>query len=231
MARIEALVPGLLEARAKEQENRALAFAGITHRVCGREIRPLTPRARLELQLVRNAFFLRDGKPDVADVFQFLWTLDPGRLPLQGLARPLSEIRQWRLRQYVRKLDLGKAFREIRAYLVEQLQDEPADYVDDGTRADVGAWIHWIASDAGFFLSIHGGFTLEAYMETPYLVLQQLIRVWQANNPRLSRNTAGEIVAEDPAFINSSDRLISRWHLQHRDRVAEIHRAPRNRLP
>jgi hypothetical protein len=212
----EDLVPGLREQRAKERLNRSIAFAGLAHTLCGVEVRPLTPGSRLKLQLLGNGFAVPGVAPLAGDVFQFLWVLSPRWLPLEGWRRFQSESRQRRLRKHVRALDLEAATREILEFMAAQLQDMP-----DGSTGDEGMdfapWVHWAAFDAGFWLNVHGGFTLETFMSTPYLVLQQLFRVWQINNPEYLRGADGRAVRVEPTFTNGSDRIFGQWHAERRD--------------
>jgi hypothetical protein len=228
VANLETLVPGLAEARQAERQNRSLAFAGLTHTLCGVEVMPLTPRHRLALQLLRNAFTTHI-EPMQGDVFQFLWLLSPGYIsPLSG-RRMAAEWRQMRLRRHVRKLDVLQAVREIKAYIVAQLQDMSETSAEGST--DFGPWVHWLAYEATFYVNVYRGFTLESYLQTPYLVLQQLQRAWRINNPKLTRGTDGSLVEEEPQFINASDRLVSTWQRARAKEVADYIRNQRERLP
>jgi hypothetical protein len=228
-ANFEGLVPGLREQRETERRNRALAFAGLTHRVCGVEINPFTPRHRLALGLVLNAFVCGDA-PLAGDVFAFLWLCSPSFVPLSGWTRWLSELRQWRLRRHVRRLDLETAKREVRAYLAAQLADAPDSWGSDDA-PDQSPWVSWFAKDASFWMEVHGGFTVESYLATPYLVLQQLYRAWRCHHPDVRAGADGSVVVEHPAFINASDIMIGQWHAQRRDEIGAIIRSRTTRLP
>lgn len=224
----EDLVPGLAEMRARERENRAIAFAYITRTVCGREIRAMTPRDRLDLQNLGNAF-THALEPLEGDVFVFLWILDPRRRRGSGpLAAALNSWRQFWLRRHVKRLNLQAAIRSIRIYLVAQLQDTP-EHGTEGT-LDQSPWVHWIAADASFWMNRHGGFTLETYLATPYPVLQQLYRGWRCNNPPVRVEKNGSIVVEEPQFINASDRLIGEWHAERKEEVKRMILAQKHRL-
>ncbi len=229
-----ASIPGLAELRAQERLNRALAFAGLTHTVCGLEIAPLTPAHRLGLQLVGSAF-VRGDEPSLADIAQFLWFLSPDYE--RPAARPgfwakrknaKLERRRRAIAKHVAGLDESVAGWEVKRYLAGQLQDTPATSLEGGS--DQSAYVHWIASDASFWLNIHGGFTLESFLATPYLVLQQLMRAWQCNHPTYHRNPDGSVTAEEPTFINRSDQLLGNWHNERKAEVAEFMRQPRERL-
>ncbi len=221
---IEEIVPGVAELRARERHNRALAFAGITRTVCGLEIRPLTPAARLELQLLRNAFAVAGAQPLEGDVFVFLWILHPRRGRARGVADSLL---QWRLRRRVRKLELAVAVREIRLFMIEQLQDLPESTTGG---SDLSPWVHWMGSEASWWMSVHHGFTLEGYLSTPYLVLQQLFRGWKINNPEIRYSPNGSATVEEPQFINASDRLVGQYHVEHRAAAATAIRQRRHRI-
>lgn len=226
---LEKSIPGLPELRASEHRNRALAFAGITHRVCGVEINPITPRTRLELQMVTNAFTRGDLEPRQGDVSEFLWIHSPARIPLTGLWRPLSLFRQEMLRRRLKGRAHDDNVREIREYLVEQMQDMPGRGVDSNS-VDHSPWVHWVSTDADFWISIHGGFTLEAYLDTPMLILQQLYRAWCINNPEIITGSDGKVTALPPTFVNASDRLYSSFLRTYRAAAAEEIKKQRFRL-
>ncbi len=227
-ANIEQLVPGLAEQRARERQNRARAFAGLTHTLCGVEVMPLTPIHRLRLQLLRNAFVMVGAEPLAGDVFAFLWLLSPAAAWTLPGRQIVWNALQWRLRRHVTRLELNEAVREIQSYLVDQLQDAPES---SGDGSDYGPWIHWMASEAGFWCDLHGGFTPESYARTPYLVLQQLRRMWMVNHPNISRDSKGEPQIEEPQFINGSDRLVGQWQRARAKEVGEILRNQRERKP
>ena len=229
-AELENIIPGLREARAEERLNRALAFAGLTRTVCGVELVPLTPRHRLALQLVQNAFACGPATlPLAGDVFAFLWLLSASYGPPSVLPNPVRAFRQWKLRRHVRRLDLPRAVREIQETLAAQLQDRPETGAEErGWNAETS--VHWMAAEASFWVNIHGGFTLESYLSTPYLVLQQLLRAYRMNHPKVSYERDGTAVVEDVSFINASDRLIGNWQRLNAARIREIILSRRERL-
>ncbi len=227
ISNLETLIPGLAEQRKKERENRDFVFAGLTHTLCGVEVRALTPRLRLALQMMRNAFVC-GVSPLEGDVFVFLQLLSPGAAWPQPWRLLSSAWLQWRLRRHVAKLDLDAAVREIQTYLIGQLQDRSESSTESGM--DHGPWVHWIAADASWWMQKHGGFTMRDYLDTPYLVLQQLYRGFQVNNPVVEYDSSGKATVLEPNFINESDRLVGQWQRQFRAAAAEIMRAPRPRL-
>ncbi len=218
----ETLIPGLREARARERLNRGLAFAGITRRVCGIDLVPLTPDHRLELQLVRNAFAVAGGvEPLEGDVFQLFRTLHPARPQNGGALGRFRLFLTFRaLRRVVARMDLANAVRAIRTHLAEQLQDLPEDCGAGAVDLVDPQSVHWMAADASFWINIHGGFTLATYRRTPYLVLQQLHRAWRCSHPRIDRNADGSPSLEVPVFINASDAVVGAWQRGQRGRVA-----------
>lgn len=226
---LEDLVPNLAQVRARERRNRALAFARLTRTVCGLELRALTPADRLDLQNLSNAFTVPGVEPLEGDVFVFLWILHPKRNRKPGIVGALvNNVRQSQLRRYVKRLDLGQAKRAIRLFLLEQLQDLPEGSAESAI--DQSPWVHWIAADASFWMNKHGGFTLDEFLRTPYLVLQQLYRGYRCNNPVMHVGKTGEVVVDEPQFINASDRLIGEWHAQHKAAVVARITAQRERL-
>ncbi len=222
-ANFEQAIPGLYELRAKERENRSRAFEGLTHTLCGVEVCQLTPRHRLRLQLLRNAFTSPTTMPLDGDVFVFLWVLSPAS-PWGNLA---SAWLQWRLRRHVAKLNRDAAIREIKLYLLAQLQDMPEG--GDGDGKDQSPWVHWMAADATFYLSVHGGFSFDEYLRTPYLVLQQLYRAWKCNHPDYVREDDGSVRAVEPDFTNASDKHLRQYIVATRDLVAARIRNQRER--
>jgi hypothetical protein len=212
----EKLIPGLAEGRRQERENRALAFAGITHTACGREILPLTPRHRLQLQLVRNAFAVMGELPTLVDVFVFLWVLSPHN---RGAGIEASR-QQYFLREDVAAMDLFACVQEIYRYIVDQLQDTFCEIGGEGR--DKSAWIHWAAMDSAFYITEYN-FSLEEYMRTPFLVLQQLFRAWKVNHPDVEYTKEGKAITRDPVFRNSSDRLLSDFHRENAERIKAWH--------
>lgn len=221
-ADLERYVPRLAEIRAQERQNRALAFAGLTHTVCGREVLPLTPGHRLNLQLLQNAFATAGADATHVDVFVFLWVVSPQNVGGIEAARA-----QYFLKQDVAKMDLRGAVDDISRYLLDQLQDVSNGSSSEGR--DNSAWIHWVAQEAAFYITIHGGFTLEQYMATPFAVLQQLFRAWKVNNPDMERTSDGKVLVRDPMFQNASDRLVRKWHRQQRDAAVRIIKAQKER--
>lgn len=202
---LEAAIPGLRECRETEHYHRAAAFAGLTWTIAGCEIVALTPRHRLELQLARNAFTC--GAPAArGDVFQILWRLNPyfHRRP-SLLHTPRAWLARRRVQRAVARCDLGDTQRQILTYIVAMFQDMPERAVNTPrgeAPAMTGNYIHWAGSDAAAFLTRFTGFSVDAYLDTPLLVLQQLMRAW-----RLANSTTDD----PPTFLNESDRLVCRW--------------------
>lgn len=197
---LEALVPGLRAARFSERLNRALAFSGITWTVCGVEILHLTPRHRLELQLSGNAFEF-NLRPMEGDVFNFLWRLSPEyRRSGFGFAGMMKKARLRLLVKRMRKSPalLRLAESQVLKYLVAMRQDLPEEMGGGVSSNPPEAYIHWMATESFFYMQ-HLKISLEDYMDTPYLVLQQWFRCFRLANE------------EDVNFINASDRLVSEW--------------------
>lgn len=194
---LEDIVPGLREAREKERQNRALAFSDVPWTVCGQEVVVLTPRHRLEFQLVRNAFAV-GGEVTRKDIYIFLWRLHP-RFKKRVWFGSLAWFARRKTSRLVKAVDISTARHEITAYLAAMIQDLPES---GGTRDTVNPpelYVHWLASEMDFYLSRYNGFSMTALMDTPYLVLQQIYR-------------AARLASEPhPNFINESDRIIAMW--------------------
>lgn len=199
---LENVVPGLAHARTRERLNRAAAFAGVPWTVCGFTCVHMTPRHRLELQIAGNAF-ATNRTPEMGDVFQLLWRVSPYFSRRPGI---VARWRRWRMASILKKTALPNAIREVCEYIVGMLQDMPEGGTsDNGVKA--AEYVIWIASDAHQFAAIMG-MTLEEYMDTPYLVLQQLLRAHRSCHE------------EDPNFIDASDRIAQQWV---QDRAKELH--------
>lgn len=195
---LEALIPGLREARETEHRNRSLCFAGITWTVAGFEIVAMTPRHKLELQLAGNAFFVRDVFPKAGDLFQILWRLHP-KFARSSFALPVL-LAKVRLKRKIGQMTHGavlSAAWAIADYLEAMSQDLPEGGEDGGKSSS--QYVHWLATEMSFYLRKFNGFTGASYMDTPYLLLQQLFRAY-----RVSEET-------DPKFIDASDAIVGRW--------------------
>lgn len=206
---LEEIIPGLREAREGERAARAVAFGGLTLAVCGEQCVPLAPRHRLEMQLTKNAF-ATELPPLHGDVFAFLWRLNP-----HYRKAPRWMSRSWRERNVVEwnvgRMNLDAAVAEIRAFIAAMMQDLPEGAGDSASLNPPENYVHWLAGEANFYLSVYPGFTLAGLMDTPYLVLQQLYRAY-----KLARE-------EHPQFINRSDRIAANWHRAHLPKREEAH--------
>lgn len=200
---LEELVPGLKEARDAEHQNRSVCFAGIPWTVAGFELVPFTPRHKLELTLVRNRFFVLGELPRKEDVAQILWRLHPAfRARPPSVAVSWARVRLWlRLRRMTRAEVMEVAL-AIADYLGAMTQDLPE--ATSGGSGSGGNHVHWLASELAFYLQQFHGFTWQSYMDTPYLVLQQLFRAYRLS---ASGNTH---------FINRSDAMLGQWLKQKR---------------
>ncbi len=146
---IQAQIPGLMEARAREQLNRAMAFAGLTWNLCGQECVQLTPRHRLELQLGRNAYAV-GLTPMKGDAFCLLWRLNPAFS--RSLLKPRAALAHWRLKRAIRRTDEERTHLEIYAFLAAMLQDLPESR--SGAEENPGhpeRYLHWMATESLFF--------------------------------------------------------------------------------
>lgn len=224
---LERYVPGLREARAEEQQNRALAFAGLTCTVCDMEIEQLTPNHRLALQLVRNAIIF-GVRAEAGDVLQFLWTLSPGFKDPRNMDSA-SKALHAAIKEHVKGMDIKKAGEELAEYYAAQLQDSPELQENDGP--DISSHVYWMAVEASFWLDLHGGFTLESYRRTPYLVLQQLARVWRCNHPKMIKRPDGGFDVDHPQFINRSDKIAGDWQRAQSEEIKTQILSQRERLP
>ncbi len=196
---IEAVIPGLGAARAGEHHARAMVFAGLTWTIMGCELVSLTPRHRLELQMAQNAF-TRGIEASAIDVFQVLWRLNPN---FCRKARPLS--RPWFARRKIVKIiranPTPRIARELSRFLAAMLQDMPErrEAAPQPARESSARYLHWMGAELAFIMPRFPGITIESYLDTPYLVIQQLVRAWRVNNE------------DGVQFINASDALVNQW--------------------
>ena len=109
MTGLAEVIPGLAEAERLDKEELLEAFAGIEEPICGIEVRPLTPRMYIDLDLVRNAFFA-GGVPSIEDVCVFLWRISP------DFHRDAVETKR-RFTLRAAQIPYGEAVVQIHAYL------------------------------------------------------------------------------------------------------------------
>lgn len=227
----EAFVPGLRELRAIEHENRQVAFLGLTTKVAGHEVVPFTPSHRLALAAVGNTFVV-NGSGGMEEAYQVLWHLSEWYEHRQGPQAARAEEERIKLREAVVAANPANLVRDVRAYLASQLADRPelpGDGADESP--DHSRHVHWVAVEASFWMNIHGGFTFDSYLRTPYLVLQQLRRAWRINNPSRIPMPNGHLVVDHPIFRNFSDMIAGDAHVAHRAAIAAAIRAQTVRLP
>jgi hypothetical protein len=224
-------IPGYSEVLTTERRNRAIAFLGLTRTVCGVEVVPFCPKHRLALGLVENGFMMHgDGGPE--DVLQVLWHLSPLYEQRFGPRRSAAEAERKRLAVQVLAGDPADLSQQVRVFLASQFADRPEIQGDDaGESPDYSDHVHWVAIESSFWMSIHGGFTLESYLSTPYLVLQQLRRAWKVNNPDRMRLPNGDVVTDHPIFRNFSDKLAGDWQVEQRAVIALAIKSRTERLP
>ena len=119
--------PGYVEAVARENNVRAAACLGLTERICGVEVLPLTARMVRLLAVCNSPHLMRSIKPEVlatrpgihADAVAFLWIVSPKFKAgnLKARARFLKSIR------HVYKLPMDVVCKEIAEYLDEAYLD------------------------------------------------------------------------------------------------------------
>lgn len=198
---LEAVVPGLREARQSERMNRAMAFAGLSVPVLGQECVPLTPRHRLAFQLAGNAFAHGLGERAMeGDVFQFLWALNPAWR--RGQPITWAATAAWRkIKATVKRTPLGIQRRAVMEYLAAMLQDLPEGNDRPASHNPATNYVHWMAAELYFYMRACG-MSRAQYEAESYLVLQQLYRAHRLDTD------------DDATFINASDRLVSQWQRQ-----------------
>lgn len=164
--------PTLEQAKAKEHENRVIAFADTEIPLFGGRwwVRPMNYRDAARLELAGCAI-VRGGVPSHEDAFKFLSCM----LGLSGDENARKRKRLWR---------------QLREYTGEQIAEEVGKYCDgifqdrvmaakqsDEVYASEKNPVHFCAHSASFFMR-HFGMTFEAAMTTPIPVLNQLKRSW-----------------------------------------------------
>ena len=222
----EQLAPGVTALREHELANRAAGFLGLTRTVAGQELVLLAPAHRLRLILMRNAFFL-GLRPRAGDVLELFWELCP-RNPVNG-GRKGFPARFWRAlqRQRLRAQPMTPVILAALAYLGDMMADGPrgSDEINP-TAQDLGQYCHWITVEGAFFVQAHGGFTIESYLRTPYLVLNQLWRCWKILHP--DRDKDGKPM---PApFADRSEHLVGEAVKQRAQDLREFFQTPRCRM-
>lgn len=103
-------------AQAEEDERRAEDFLDVTRKVCGLEVRPLTPRDLLHLDYVRNPFVC-GGEVTATAITQFLWQVcEP---------QPRGWWAERRFFRHCSALLANESELEIRRYVERILADAP----------------------------------------------------------------------------------------------------------
>jgi hypothetical protein len=200
----EQLAPGVTALRAHELANRATGFLGITRTIAGQELVLLTPRHRLRLILMSNAFLL-GLRPRAGDVIELFWELSPWNPANGGRAGFMARFRRELMRLRLKAQDETGVILAALAYLGDMMADSPRGVEDFSlTAEELGQYCHWITVESSFYVQVHGGFTVESYLRTPYLVLNQLWRCWKILHPDLDDD--GHPL---PApFVDRSERLV-----------------------
>lgn len=202
---------------AKEDENRAITWLGVTEEICGVPVLPLTPRMRNDLLLARNAFFAA-GKPTARDVANFLWRCSPhyrrpirpallrrnGRFRLLALWRAFGSIQTaihyLTIEDFAGTAPLAITTGEIIDSLIKTFQDRPAS---DGAEGEdkkpslvPDPVPHWMDSII-LFCTSRLNMRIGEVLDTPFRQIFQLHRA--------------EIISRGERPIDPSSAAIADW--------------------
>lgn len=186
MSDLHAIIPGLAEAEAKQEQLRDSAFLALPVTICGLPCAELTVRRFAVLIQSRNPFVC-GGFPLPEDVAVFLWAMDPAFSYTNAAARSARI-------EACRTLDYHAAVAEIKAFVDEAFMDSPP------TSGEASESLNsWLASLVDI-LAREYGWTQRDVLDLPMPCVFQYTRII---NRRISPNT--------PQFNRLTDAAKTKW--------------------
>lgn len=203
-------IPGYREALIAERFVRDSAFLGLTENVAGFELKPMTLRHKMILQIARSPLLDIEGDVAPGQLAQFLWLLSAEysqseRARKQFLKRCRKfvppapqrwgiETRRWRNRFNRGMIEKGEALRAARAFVAESIMDRPPQASRVGFSPDY-------YSEIVFWLSLFEyRLTAEQVLDMPLKCLYQIF------NERREHASP-----EKSALCNPSDMVRRDW--------------------
>jgi hypothetical protein len=180
--KLRAQLPELDLQMRKEETLRAASAASDLLPLMGAWVRQITPRIRLDLELAGSPF-LTGRSAMLKDVWVFLWRVSPHYVPAWKLGifrTPRAWYERQRLRFICQRADLWAFESAIHEFISDAYQDAPGSSDDDdgsSSGPECNASVGW----AAFYMEKFG-MDFDQYMDTPILVLHQLLRAWKAMN-------------------------------------------------
>jgi len=186
MSDLRAIIPGLAEAEAKQEQIRDSAFLGLPVVICGLPCAELTARRFAVLMNCRNPFVC-GGFPLPEHIAQLLWAMDP-EFSYTNEAAKLKRI------EACKKLDYHECVAEIKAFVEECFLDAPptGDVAGESFNSWMASLIDFIAREYGW--------SHRDILETPVAALFQYVRII---NRRINR--------DEPQFNRLTDAARQKW--------------------
>lgn len=168
---IPAVCKAVARAERNADERRDLALSGVDLRLCGLDVRQLTPRHLLILFAARNPF-LFGGRRASEHVAQFLWIVraQPASSSSSSSASPASNDREKFLRR-VARIPYLRACKAIDAYIDASLMDKPPS-----TGSKRSAIVGTFASIVHEIASLYG-WSRDTILDSPIAEIYQYFRL------------------------------------------------------
>ena len=197
--------PELLEASRAFRQEQLEGFLGIEPRLCGVEVRPLTPRMAMELELAGNAFF--DLREDVraGDVLQFIF-----RVSATYQTGPMGFVKRCRLRSlkaHLFRLNAEGVIAEVKEYIRRTHAARPSfrrsaqpDYVPSDSC--------WLSHLMDGLCRWYPHLSFDGVLDTPYRIIWQLWnRDMERNDPDYKQRAPGVMEGRQKAIEEMNARL------------------------
>ena len=186
MSDLHAIIPGLAEAEAKQDQIRDSAFLALPVTLCGLPCTELTVR-RFAILIQARSPFVCGGFPLPEDTAVFLWAVDPAFSYTDTLAKAARI-------EACKALDYHGAVADIRAFVEEAFMDSPPS--DGAAGESLNSWLANLVD----ILAREYGWTQREIFELPMACVFQYMRII---NRRIAPNS--------PQFNRLTDAAKSRW--------------------
>jgi hypothetical protein len=206
-------VPGYLEAVAKEDRARLLAFFDEGFEVCGFRIAQLTLRRLLALELIKSPFLSGDI-PSPSELENFLWAMSPQfgdvakrkkfhkrcvRMLYPSKRRWLVPVNFWAMREAKKTQIVAHIIDKILASMERDFMDAPRNL--GGSNSTQKTYYHFAVST----IAKLPRFSMPDVLDMPLALLFQFLRERRQSDAREAASVRG--VEFNSPLSNPSDRV------------------------